>query len=212
MNTTPIHNLLIDFGGVLIDLDKERCLRSFEDIGVHGLDNLLQDCHQQGFLNDFERGLITPAEFCQNVRTKLEVSGQGPSDEEILAAWNSFLVGIPAYKLDLLLSLRKHYRLLLLSNTNETHWVWSCAQDFSYKGHCIQDFFHDIFLSFELHVEKPRPEIFEHLIAHSGIVPEETLFIDDSALNCEAGRRFGFQTYTPVAHEDWNKTLQLKAE
>lgn len=207
-----IRNLLIDFGVVLIDLDKERCLRAFEDIGVQGLGALLQSAHQLGFLNDFEQGLITSSEFCVNVRSHLDCIHANIPDEKILAAWNCFLVGIPAYKLDLLLHLRKQYRLLLLSNTNEAHWNWSCAHDFSYKGHQVQDFFHDIYLSFKLHVEKPKPGIFEKVIADSGIIPEETLFIDDSDLNCEVGRSFGFHTYAPKPREDWNRVLQLAVE
>lgn len=207
-----IRNLLIDFGVVLIDLDKERCLRAFEAIGIQGLGEFLQDAHQQGFLNDFERGLITSSEFCAKVRTHFVCAQKDVPDEEILAAWNRFLVGIPAYKLDRLLRLKEKYRLLLLSNTNEAHWNWSCARDFSYKGHRVEDFFHAIYLSFKLHVEKPKPAIFEQVIADSGISPEETLFIDDSDLNCEVGRSFGFHTYTPKPHEDWNRVLQLVVE
>lgn len=207
-----VKNLLIDFGGVLIDLDKERCLRAFEKIGVRGLENFLEDCHQRGFLNDFECGRITVSEFCTHMREKACVKGASPTDEEILAAWNHFLVGIPAYKLELLLRLRRHYRLLLLSNTNQAHWAWSCAQDFSWEGHRVEDFFDTIYLSFELHVEKPRPEIFERIIADSGISSEETLFIDDSALNCEIGRSFGLRTYTSKPLEDWNKALRLKVD
>ncbi len=216
--TTPpfaskkIRNLLIDFGVVLIDLDRTRCLHAFEELGIQGMDALLNSTHQEGFLNEFERGVISPSEFCEKVRSQLKGAQPDISDRKILAAWNSFLVGIPSYKLELLLRLRKDYRLLLLSNTNQVHWQWSCTNVFSYQGHQVQDFFHDIYLSFELHVEKPRKEIFEWVLEDSGILPEETLFIDDSDLNCKVGQAMGFHTYTPVSHEDWNQALQLNLE
>ena len=29
-----INNIIFDFGGVIVDLDKERCLQSFEKLGI----------------------------------------------------------------------------------------------------------------------------------------------------------------------------------
>ena len=66
-------------------------------------------------------GLITSAEFRNGMR---EMIGKAVSDKQIDEAWNSFLIDIPTYKLDLLLKLREKYVVYLLSNTNEIHWKW----------------------------------------------------------------------------------------
>ena len=130
-----------------------------------------------------------------------------PTDGAIAGAWNSFLAGVPRYKLRQLQELKKTYRILLLSNTNELHWDWALLHDFTQEGHTPADYFDDIYLSFRLHLAKPAPEIFAEVIRRSGILPEETLFIDDSPANCRAAEAFGIRTFTPPERADWASGL-----
>lgn len=201
MEIDNIKNLIIDFGGVLIDLDRERCIENFRKLGMPDVEEMLHDCHQEGFLLLHEKGLIDAAEFREGIRQRI---GKPVSDEAIDEAWNSFLVGIPAYKLDLLLELRQHYVVYLLSNTNDIHWEWSCKNAFPHKGFRVEDYFEQIFLSYRMKMAKPDPEIFERVLAETGIDPAETLFIDDSEANCRTAQALGISTYTPKAHEDWS--------
>ena len=122
MERKGIKNLIIDFGGVLIDLDRQRCLDNFKKLGMPDTEVVLDIYHQQDFFQQYEKGLITTAEFRDVIREKI---GKPVTDARIDEAWNSFLVNIPTYKLDLLLNLRKDYVVYLLSNTNELHWQWS---------------------------------------------------------------------------------------
>jgi putative hydrolase of the HAD superfamily len=41
---------------------------------------------------------------------------------------------------------------------------------------------------------KPEPEIYRHLLTTFGLVPEETVFIDDLRENVEGARRMGMKT------------------
>lgn len=196
-----IKNLLIDFGGVLIDLDRPRCVAAFERLGLTHIAQVLDTCHQQGFFLQHERGLLDDAAFRDRIRQ--EIGRSDVTDADIDQAWNSFLVGIPTAKLELLLRLRGRYRTYLLSNTNDLHWQWSCRHAFAWNGHRAEDFFDDIFLSYKLKMSKPDADIFAHVLDVTGIDPRETLFIDDSEANCRTARTFGIHTYTPQAHEDW---------
>lgn len=200
-----IKNLLIDFGGVLIDLDRQRCLDNFQRLGLNNVSHLLDVCHQQGFFSLHERGEIDAAGFRQCIR---QVSGKPLTDEAIDDAWNSFLVTIPTYKLDLLLALRKKYKLYLLSNTNDIHWEWSCKHVFTYNGHTVNDFFDGIFLSYRMKLAKPNPDIYRMVSAQAPLSFGETLFIDDSAENCRVANELGIATYTPKAHEDWSHIFE----
>ncbi|MBQ8225077.1 MAG: HAD family phosphatase [Bacteroides sp.] len=195
-----IKNLVFDFGGVLIDLDRQRCLDNFERLGMSDVPAMLDVCHQQGFFLQHEKGLIDAAEFRERIREQI---GKPMTDTEIDAAWNSFLVGIPSYKLDMLLELRQHYVVYLLSNTNDIHWEWSVKHAFHYKSFHVEDFFEEIFLSYEMKMAKPDKEIFQCLLEKTGIDPQETFFIDDSEANCLMAQSLGISTYTPKAHEDW---------
>ena len=201
MKSKGIKNLLIDLGGVLINLDRQRCIENFQKLGLRNVEELLDISNQDGILMQQEKGLITPAEFRNGVR---EMIGKVVSDKQIDAAWNSFLVDIPTHKLDLLLKLREKYVVYLLSNTNDIHWKWSCENVFPYRGFQVEDYFEKIYLSFEMKMVKPDTEIFETVLADANIDPKETFFIDDSEANCLAAQALGISTYTPQANEDWS--------
>jgi haloacid dehalogenase superfamily, subfamily IA, variant 3 with third motif having DD or ED len=195
-----IKNLIIDFGGVLVDLDRSRCIDSFKSIGVDCIEEMLNPYYQRGLLMKLENGDITTDEFHEELRMTI---GKDITDRQIDDAWNSFLISVPPYKLDLLLKLRESYNVYLLSNTNQIHWEMSCERYFSYKSLRVEDFFEKIFLSYRLHQLKPSKEIFETVLTETGIRPEETFFIDDSPANCKVAESLGIHTYTPKDQEDW---------
>ena len=99
-----IQTYLFDFGGVLIDLDRERCMEQFRLLGCPAVGQLLRDFRQQDFLYQHEKGLLSDEEFRDHVR---RLCDRPLTDGEIDTAWNSFLGDIPQYKLDYLLELRR---------------------------------------------------------------------------------------------------------
>ncbi|MEG1838186.1 MAG: HAD family phosphatase [Bacteroidaceae bacterium] len=202
-----IKNLIVDFGGVLIDLNRTRCVEAFEKLDLNSVEELIDPYRQQGLFLAFEQGNITTTEFRDGIR---KLAGKKITDKQIDAAWNSFLINIPSKKLDLLLSLRQHYVVYLLSNTNDIHWRWACDNCFAYKGFRVEDYFEDIYLSYEMHCAKPDKEIFETLIAETGILPEESFFIDDAQSNCLTAEALGIKTYMPQAGEDWSHLFMEK--
>ena len=200
-----IKNLLIDLGVVLLDLNPSRCFDSFRRLGVKNIEQLVDANYKQGLFLELEKGNISPAYFRKEL---CRVSGIQMSDEQIDSAWNSFLVDIPAYKLDLLLDLRKHYSVYLLSNTNSIHWDWVCNHCFTYRGLRAEDYFEKIFLSFEMHLVKPDEKIFRDVLKDAGINAGETFFIDDAPVNCRMAESLGIETYTPVSGEDWRHLFE----
>ena len=196
-----IKNLIIDFGGVIINLTRNRCIEAFEKIGIDVHEQLVNNYQHKELFMQLELGTVTPAVFRDGMRL---LSDQRLTDEQIDDAWIQMLADVPESKLDLLLELRKRYNTMLLSNTNVIHWKWSEKNVFSYKGHHAEDFFHQLFLSYELNMLKPNIEIFDYVIKYAGILPEETLFIDDALVNCKAAETLGFKTYMPEPREDWS--------
>lgn len=201
MKRKGIKNLIVDFGGVLIDLDRQRCLEKFKALGLPDVEHALDIYHQQDFFQQYDKGILSSADFRNVIRGKI---GKDITDAQIDAAWNSFLVGIPTYKLDLLLALRKDYVVYLLSNTNEIHWEWACEHAFPYKTFRMEDYFEHVFLSYKMKMAKPDKEIFQKVLEDAGLNPKETFFIDDSEANCETACSLGISTYTPKAGEDWS--------
>ncbi|MCK9161037.1 MAG: HAD family phosphatase [Bacteroidaceae bacterium] len=200
MVNKEIKNLVVDFGGVLINLDRQRCIDNFKKLNLSDIDELLGLYSQQGFFMDFEKGLISPAEFREHI---CQLIGEKRTDQQIDDAWNSFLVDIPYYKLDLLLKLREKYVVYLLSNTNQIHWDWACKHAFPHRSFGVEDYFEKIYLSFKMKMAKPDSQIFTTVLEDAGLNPAETFYIDDSVANCQVAQSLGISTYTPLAREDW---------
>lgn len=201
MEIGKIKNLVIDFGGVLINLDRHRCIENFRKLGLDNIDDLLNDYAQKGIFDQLEKGLISPSDFRNEIRDRMH---KIVSDKQIDAAWTSFLVDIPVEKLDLLLKLRERYVVYLLSNTNAIHWQWALKHAFPYRTFKATDYFEKMYLSFELKMTKPDVAIFQAVLDDAAIDPDQTLLIDDSEQNCRAAETLGIHTYTPATNEDWS--------
>lgn len=193
---TSIRNIIFDLGGVLYDLDTEGCLQAFEQAGLGNVRQLITGTNEAGIFQAYETGEISTPRFREEVR---RLCGSSLTDEAIDRMWNRMLVTLPQEKLDLLGELSRKYPLYLLSNTNELHWTYAVAQAFTARGYQVSDFFRRVFLSYQMKLAKPDPAIFRTVLQTAGLKAEETLFIDDSPVNCQAAESIGIQTvrYTP---------------
>lgn len=193
-------NLLFDYGGVLVDLDKQRCIRAFEALGFD-IRPYLGTYAQAGFFSELERGAISVEGFCDKIR---EAAGnESLSDTDICNAWKDYLTGVPAERLEMLLKIARHYPVYLLSNTNTIHWKMAEEDYFNFQGHTVDDFFRKKFLSFEIGAEKPSEEIYQAVIDGIGCEPSDILFFDDSDVNCDAARKMGLQARVAPANNVW---------
>lgn len=186
-----IKNLLFDLGGVIMNIEKERCVAAFTDLGLSEAQSYFGDFSQQGPFAAIEDGRITPEEFHAILHSKLPDT---VSDADIDAAFCRFLIGIPRHRLASLRELRKRYKVYMLSNTNPIMWRSKIKSEFEQEGYTREDYFDGIVTSFDAHALKPKREIFDYTCSTLGIRPEETLFIDDSQVNLDAAAAMGFHT------------------
>lgn len=199
MTYKNISTLIFDFGGVLIDLDKERCIQSFKNLGFKDVDKYLGDFVQSGVFLQLETGQITPNDFRNEIR---KLIGNPVTDEQIDKAWGSFLLDIPSEKLDMLLELRKKFKVLMLSNTNAIHIPFSENLFLQHKGLPVQAYFDKRYLSYEVGEVKPGEEIFRFLLEDANVKAENCLFLDDGLKNIEQARAMGFNTYWVQGNDD----------
>lgn len=192
--------LLFDFGGVLTDLDASLPIAAFDRLGFD-LRPYLGTFRQKGPFSEIERGTMSIAAFCDSLRASGVRSDT--TNKEIIAAWASFLTGVPTERLEMLLKIKQHYSVNVLSNTNEIHWQQAEEDFFRYKGLQVNDFFDHIFLSCRLGMEKPAPELFRHCVECLGVEPEEVLFLDDSEVNCQAARDCGLKALIAPSGSEW---------
>ncbi|MDR1719292.1 MAG: HAD family phosphatase [Dysgonamonadaceae bacterium] len=192
-------NIVFDLGGVIITLDHQEALRRFKEIGVERIEEFLDPYLQKGIFLDLEAGRLSKQAFYEALRNE---TGKNLSDAEIDYGWLGFIKDVPVEKLTMLETLRKNYKLYLLSNTNPVVMTWAHSPAFSSFGKSIDEYFDKLYLSFEIGMLKPDRKIFEFVIEDSGINPAETLFIDDGVRNIEAAKQCGMNVYLAKNGED----------
>ena len=80
-----IKNLVIDFGGVIINLTRNRCIEAFESLGVANIrEQIVNNYQHKDLFMKIELGSITVAEFREGIR---HLTRQPLTDEQIDAAW-----------------------------------------------------------------------------------------------------------------------------
>ena len=187
-----IRNIVFDLGGVLVDLDFKAAINGLQQAGFANVKEQLLAFDRGGIFLKFEVGEITADEFRAAIRENSTVT---LTDEEVDGLWNAMLLEIPREKLELILELRGKYMVYLLSNTNSIHWDYVCKNAFNYRGFRVKDYFEETFLSYEMHLAKPDKAIFEKVLHDANLLPEETLFIDDSEANCKAASELGIHAH-----------------
>ena len=186
--------LLFDLGGVIMDIERMRCVEAFTRLGMKDINSLLGDYGQKGFFLALEEGKISADEFRAEARKHLP---EGVTDQEINEAFNAFLVGIPVERLSALEELRRQgYHIYMLSNTNPIMWNSKIAEEFRKAGKDINHYFNGCLTSFDAKICKPDARIFREAISRFNLNPATTLFFDDSESNCRAAAELGFQTAT----------------
>ena len=200
-----IKNIVFDLGGVLVDLDFKAAINGLQQAGFANVKEQLDALDQGGIFQKFELGEMTAEEFRTAIRENSTVT---LTDEEIDALWNAMLLEIPREKLELILDLRGKYMVYLLSNTNSIHWDYVCKNAFNYRGFRVNDYFEETFLSYEMHLAKPNKAIFEKVLHDANLLPEETLFIDDSEANCKAAEEVGIHAHHYHIGDDLSKVFE----
>lgn len=178
----------MDFGDVFINLDKEVITRELAT--VEDTTELLK----LKSLNDaFEVGAISSEKFL----TGLQEVFPHRSQQDLADLWNAMLLDFPDHRLEFLEELarnRKH-RLFLLSNTNELHIPHVRTIMGETKFQRFRNSFEKFYLSHEIQLRKPHPEIFEFVLDENRLRAPETLFVDDTLENIRAASKLGLLTW-----------------
>lgn len=193
--------IIFDFGGVLINLNRQASVDKLVSLGVHDADSLLTNYVQSGLFLDLESGAISADEFREKLRTDYQLPHL--TDAEIDAAFLAFLLDVPEHKLQLLRQLKsaatnakgESVRIVMLSNTNPIHFPYCIKTHFEYDNHRMSDYFDALYLSYQMHSSKPDNEIFLQLLEQENIAPEQCFFLDDGLANITAAQRLGFRAH-----------------
>jgi putative hydrolase of the HAD superfamily len=195
-----IRNIIFDLGGVLLNIDHQNTINAFQKLGVKDFSQVFSKTTQNTLMQDFERGALTEALFRKHLTDRI---GSEIDHTLIDLAWNAMLLDFPESRFRLLLKLKSQYQLYLLSNTNSIHY--SAFQELICKTYPIQlldDLFNKAYYSHLIGMRKPDAEIFQFVLQDQAILPEETLFIDDSPQHIDAAKLLNIQTHHLLDNEE----------
>ncbi|WP_428660804.1 HAD family hydrolase [Runella sp.] len=189
-----IKNIIFDLGDVILNIDVPRAAHSFAELSNQSLEDVHLLIQQNDVFKKFETGNLTPHAFRSLIRELFQSSDW--SDHSIDTAWNSLLLDIPIDRIQKIQELaQKGYRLFLLSNTSSIHIDEVNA--ILFRTAAIENLghlFEKLFLSYEMGVMKPSPDIYKSVLSIAGIEADETLFLDDNLDNIRAAGECGIHT------------------
>ncbi|MGC4036122.1 MAG: HAD family phosphatase [Chitinophagaceae bacterium] len=187
-----IKNIIFDLGGVILNIDFKKTEEAFRKLGLDNFSDHISQHHITDFFRKYEMGLIDDDTFVADISKMI---GKPVTAEEIIAAWNALLLDFPPARIELLKKLHKKYRTFLLSNTNSIHLKEFNQRLFKERGVYLEDIFEKTYYSHAVNLRKPDAAIFELVIKENNLVPEETLFIDDTASNFPEAEKMGIKVH-----------------
>lgn len=188
-----VEAVIFDLGGVLINLDYHRTGEAFVALGLSDFNEVYSQMQQSDLFDRFETGHVSPFHFINRLLDRLPT---GTNGNQVVHAWNAMILDFPKQRLEWLKEFREYSgkKVFLLSNTNGLH-IDAVRRSLEQSvGHQrLEDYFDQMYLSHEMGMRKPNPEIFLRVCEEQGLQPASTLFIDDSPQHVEGARKAGLQ-------------------
>lgn len=181
-----IKAILFDLGKVILDFNFEPAfhrLARFTPLSVADIEAYFW---RSGLEVLYDGGKISSVEFYKEVKSVLKHT---LSFKEFKNIWNDIFT----QKKDTILLIKRlspHYRLVLISNTNEMHY------EHVRKRYPIFNHFDKCILSFKEKRRKPDARIYQTAVRACKARPHEILYIDDREDLTQAAKELGFHIFT----------------
>lgn len=189
-----VHALVFDLGGVVIDIDFNRAFSRWAAHANCEPEILRSKFSQTTSYEHHETGEMGDPAYFESLR---QAFGIDITDAQFLDGWNAIYVGEMLGISELLAAAQQKWPLYALTNTNTAHHkVWSqiFAETLSV--------FDQVFVSSEMGLRKPEPEIFHTVAKTIDIHINRMLFFDDNLENVEGARRAGMQAEHVTSTEE----------
>ncbi|MBW6424152.1 HAD-IA family hydrolase [Rhizobium sp. XQZ8] len=186
---------VFDIGNVFVKLDpvsRDRAVARSDDPSSS---KRYRDVPRAVF-RDFCRGHMAEADYVQALT---EIFGVG--SDAVYAAEHAYVAESFAGFIDVVRALKERHRVVCLSNNQTIHWRY--INDNILKP----GYFDREYLSQNMGLEKPDPEIFRALTEAEDCAGKDVVFVDDIEENILAARAAGWQHC--IHHVDPNETARM---
>lgn len=173
--------IIFDIGGVVQSSDREQLYQELAGYVGVSVEEIREEFPR--LVDPLGRGLITEKQFYQSLLGEFGKQKDIPPHSLFLEGQKT--VHTNSDILNLITTLReKGYKIVALSNTIAVYTDNSRSKGF-------YDPFDLVILSHEVGMRKPEKEIYELTLQKLGILPKETVFIDDSLENIKGAEAVG---------------------
>lgn len=182
MQSTRIESVVFDFGNVICSFSVPLFIEGLAAKSGKTKEDLLALMPGINALAvEYETGLIGSDDFFTRL---CALAGISVRREDFVNAYTGIFTPIPE-TFQLIRALKPRYKLGLLSNTNEWHYLHSI------RTADIYPLFDAVTLSYEVKAMKPARAIYEDMLMKLGIPPGQCIYIDDVRENAAAAERLG---------------------
>ena len=173
--------VIFDLGSVLVNVDLQPLVDQLARDSGRSPEQITQLVGGPIFLEQFERGVVSPEQFCEQLKRQLDLSW---SFKQFVSIWNSVL----SEKTDttwLLPKLRQRYRLAVITNINSLHdaHIRRTWPVFSHVHHWVA--------SCDVGLRKPDPEIYRLTLDRASVSAEAAVYVDDVEEHVRSARGLG---------------------
>jgi len=180
-----IKYIIFDLGQVIVKVDLKKFLINFgQEFQIDPA--ILINGQYDGIHQDFMIGKINEDEFHKKTCDRFE---QFVPIERFRHIWNTMLSGEMDGTSDIINKLHQQkYSLVVLSNIDPWHF------DYCKRNIPVLQKFERLFLSYDLKMKKPDPEIFLQIAKELNARASQCLFIDDTIENIDQAQSLDFRT------------------
>ena len=177
-----IKAILFDLGNVVVGFDFARGYRALEPYCRFRAEEIPLLIAGSSLAPPYERGEISSQDFFQRLSGVL---GLDVSYEQFCDLWSAIFLPEPLLPEDLLAGLRRRYRMVLISNTNDIHFRMI------QRTYPLIEHFDAHVLSYKIGAMKPSQRMYEEAVRQADCEPQECFYTDDVPDFVESGRRQG---------------------
>lgn len=185
--------MVFDLGNVLLPFDYRVIIEKLDKV-EKGLGERFASYYRDNYdiHRRFERGELSADEF---TRIILEVLDHKVGKEDFYRIYSRMFT-VNKELVNTLPVLKKNYRLVLLSNTNEIH------ERYGWNDNEFLQLFDKLILSHRVGAVKPEEKIYRAVEAYTQAPPEEHFYIDDIAEYVAGGKKMGWDAVQFVGNKE----------
>ncbi len=192
--------IFFDIGGVLLHIYPDKMINRISDITGLSYDRVRLSFPEKGH-DIYEKGQMTNQEWFYTFKSALP-GNIDLKENEFWGAW-AMILGEESKVIDILLELKKYYKVWLLSNTNPKHIQDELDNKFVFP-HLVDGAIY----SYEVGLRKPHKSIYIKACELAKVDPVESVFIDDLIENIDGAKKVGINGIHYTDMETLYKSLK----